>query len=205
MRDHDQGYTNKWSDIQKEASESIVARKFQNLLPGADVYIGNYYPVGTSLKQMDENDIIVVYDNVVIVIEVKAGSFTYTPAITDLSAHKGSFGDLIEKADFQCSRTLKYIVDHDQAIFYEENKQIKFSLHEAYKMYAFCVTVDNFDVFEAKIEKTKLFDVADGTIAISLDDLDVYEEHFNDPLCFLHYLKQRKDATRLKHLMLNGE
>ncbi|OMF37938.1 hypothetical protein BK133_02830 [Paenibacillus sp. FSL H8-0548] len=34
--------------------------------------------------------------------EVKAGSFVYTPAITDYVAHVKSLKALIEKADYQC-------------------------------------------------------------------------------------------------------
>lgn len=31
---------------------------FLNLLPGATAYTGNYYPVGNSIKQMNENDLL---------------------------------------------------------------------------------------------------------------------------------------------------
>lgn len=39
--------------------------------------------------------------------------------------------------------------------------------------------MDNFNTFEAKIEKTNFFNSASGTIAISIDDLDVYEDYFD--------------------------
>lgn len=54
------------------------------------------------------------------------------------------------------------------------------------RIYTVCVTVDNFNVFEAKIEKTNFFNSASGTIAISIDDLDVYEDYFDSEICFLH-------------------
>lgn len=68
-----------------------------------------------------------------------------------------------------------------------------------------CVTVDNFNVFEAKIEKTNIFEINKGTITISIDDLDAYVKYFNSELCFLHYLKHRQAATRIKCLMFNDE
>ena len=67
------------------------------------------------------------------------------------------------------------------------------------------MTVDNFNVFEAKIEKTNFFNIANGTIAINIDDLDVYTFYFESELCFLHYLKHRQAATRLRTLMLTDE
>ena len=83
IRFYNDKYATKWSNIQQEASETLVAEKFKKLMPNASVYVGNYYPEADSLKKMDENEIIVICDDVVIIAEVRADSFTYTPAITD--------------------------------------------------------------------------------------------------------------------------
>lgn len=209
IKRHDNGYTNIWSDIQQIASENLVAEQFKMLLPGCQCYIGNYYPKGKSLKQMDENDVMILYDDTLIIAEVKAGSFTFTPAITDYLAHKKSFEALIGKADYQCERTLTYIKNNQEIVFYENEKdrKQKFVINkEDYKnIYTLCVTVDNFNSFEAKIEKNNFFDVSSGTIAISIDELEVYREYFDSPLYFLHFLRHRKAATRVKSLMLSDE
>ncbi len=207
IRLYNDKYEAKWSNIQQEASEKIVADKLKKLMPNASVYVGNYYPVSNSLKKMDENDIMVICDDVIIIAEVKAGSFTYTSAITDFEAHKNSFKSLIGKADYQCIRTYEYIEKCDSVKFYTKDKEKKFEFErrKIRRIYSLCVTVDNFNVFEAKIEKTNFFNVADGTIAISIDDLDVYVHYFESELCFLHYLKHRQAATRLKTLMLTDE
>lgn len=204
---HDNKYTTRWSEIQQNASESLVEQQFKRLLPGCQSYVGNYYPIGNSLKQMDENDILILYDDTIIIAEVKAGSFTYTPALTDYKAHKKSFDSLIGKADYQCERTLRYIDKSRQAIFYDDKKNEKITINrEKYKnIYTFCVTVDNFNAFEAKIEKMNFLQINSGTIAISVDDLEVYAEYFDSPLYFLHYLKQRKAATKSKTLLLSDE
>ena len=138
---------------------------------------------------------------------MRADSFTYTPAITDFEAHKNSFDSLIGKADYQCIRTFEYIKKCDSVKSYTKDKEKKFEFERGKirRIYSLCVTVDNFNVFEAKIEKTNFFNVANGTIAISIDDLDVYTHYFESELCFLHYLKHRKAATRLRTLMLTDE
>lgn len=207
MKRHDSKYTTQWAEIQQSASESLVEEQFKRLLPGCQSYVGNYYPVGNSLKQMDENDIMVLYDDTLIIAEVKAGSFTYTPAITDYKAHKKSFNSLIGKADYQCERTLDYISKAEQISFYDGKKKQKVTIdRKKYKnIFTFCVTVDNFNAFEAKIEKMNFLQISSGTIAISVDDLEVYAEYFDSPLYFLHYLKQRKAATRSKTLLLSDE
>lgn len=207
MKRHDSKYTNQWADIQKEASENLVEEQFKRLLPGCQSYVGNHYPIGDSLKQMDESDIMILYDDTLIIAEVKAGSFTYTPAIIDYKAHKSSFDALIGKADYQCERTLNYINKAEKITFYDDKKNEKVTFNrEKYKnVFTFCVTVDNFNAFEAKIEKMNFLQVNSGTIAISVDDLEVYTAYFDSPLYFLHYLKQRKAATRSKTLLLSDE
>lgn len=206
IKEYDSSYANTWSKLQCAASEGLVAEKLKKILPNSKIYIGNYYPKSSSLKEMDENDVLAICDDVILIVEVKAGSFTYTPALTDLQAHYKSFSALIEKADAQCVRTLNYIKSTDTAVFYDKDKHQRFVINgTGKKFYTLCVTVDNFNVFEAKIEKTRFFNMNSGTIAISLDDFDIYEEYFDSELCFLHFLKQRDAATRVKNLMLNDE
>lgn len=209
LKRHDDKYTTKWADIQQQASELLVEGQLKKLLPGCKSYVGNYYPDKKSKKQRNENDILILYDNTIIIVEVKAGSFTYTPAITDYVAHKKSFETLVGKADYQCERTLEYVNNNREVIFYEDSKSDKKKVvidREKYdNIYTLCVTVDNFNVFEAKIEKTHFFDVSNGIIAVSVDDLEVYTEYFDSPLYFLHYLQHRKAATSVKSLLLNDE
>lgn len=111
---------------------------------------------------------------------------------------------MIGKADYQCIRTYEYIEKCDLVKFYTKDKKEKFEFErkKIRKIYSLCVTVDNFNVFEAKIEKTNFFNIANGTIAINIDDLDAYTFYFESELCFLHYLKHRQAATRLRTLML---
>lgn len=125
IRLYNDKYATKWSNIQHGASEELVADKFKKLMPNANIYVGNYYPETNSLKKMDENDIMVICDDIIIIAEVKAGSFTYTPAITDFEAHKNSFNSLTGKADYQCIRTYEYIENCDLVKFYTKDKKEK--------------------------------------------------------------------------------
>lgn len=76
----------KWNETQGHCCEDIVADIFAILLPGCNLYKSNHYPVGK--KDNAENDILITYKDALFIIEVKAGAFTPTPAITDLAAHK---------------------------------------------------------------------------------------------------------------------
>lgn len=207
IRELKPSYVNDWSHIQQHASEVMVEELMIKLLPGCQTYRDNYYPRGTSLKDCAENDILVVYDNVLIIVEVKAGSFVYTPAITDYKAHVVSFKALIQKADYQCERTLKYIESNSSASIYdrERNKKVELNYSNFSDVFTVCVTVDNFNEFAAKAEKLSFIKLGTYSISISIDDLRVYTDIFESPLNFLHYFKQRKKAVQTQQLSLNDE
>ena len=201
-------YVASWKDKQCESSEKMVKDLFLKMLPGAEVHIGNYYPAKTSLKQMNENDIIIVFQNYLFVIEVKAGSFPNTPPISDFEAHVKAYHALAEVADSQCSRTLNYISKNKTAQFYDENKNTTFSIPNISSfddVFTFSVTVDNFNEFAAKAEKLSVISLKEQTIVISIDDLLVYAEYFDSPIQFIHYLKQRKAAMTVPQFQMHDE
>ena len=96
----DSGYN--WSKVQQYASETMAADVFQKLLPGCIVYKNNLYPRSNSLKQLCENDLIVQYYDVLIIVEIKAGSFVFTSPLLDFDQHIKSYKNLIENPENQC-------------------------------------------------------------------------------------------------------
>lgn len=201
-------YLEDWKEKQTQASEEMDKELFLKLLPGAEAHVSNYYPVRNSLKQTNENDIIITYQNNLFVIEVKAGSFPSTPPITDFEAHKKAYRKLAEVADSQCSRTVEYIANHAPAQFYDHEKNPTFllpGLNTFDDVFTFSVTVDNFNEFAAKAEKLSIISLKEETIVISYDDLLAYAGYFDEPIRFLHYLKQRKAAMRVPQYQMYDE
>lgn len=200
-------YIDEWAKNQQNGSEQLVENLFKKILPECHCYRNNYYPKSKSLKHCFENDIIITYRDMLIIVEVKAGSFTYTPAIVDYQAHMKSFKDLVEKANNQCERMLQYINNNSEAVVYdaEKNKKTVLRKDDFTQVFSFCVNVDDFNVFTAKAEKINFINITNGTIAISIDDLWVYAEYFDSPVEFVHFLRQRKRATNVKQLRLNDE
>ncbi len=200
-------YVNIWAAKQQSASETMVEDLFKKLLPDAITYRGNYYPQKESLKHLYENDLLVLYEDVLFIVEVKAGSFPTTPPIVDYEAHITAFKNLIEKADHQCERTYHYIVNHESAVFYtqERSKKVEIKPANFREIYSFSVTVENFNEFAARAEKLSFLQIKSSSIAIAYDDLLVYSEYFNLPLLFLHFLKQRKLAIQCENVAVFDE
>ena len=197
----------RWSDIQQNASETMVANIFKRLLPGCRIYQNNFYPQKKSLRKKTENDLMVVYYDVIIVVEVKAGSFVWTAPFTDFDSHIKSYKSLIEKADSQCKRTYDYLNSNDIAILYNEDKSEKAQIPMAsiQDIYTMSVTMDNIGELAAKAEKIGFLNLKCNTISVAIDDLMVYQNYFDSPLKFLHFLKQRRMATGNETLALNDE
>ena len=196
-----------WSDYQKLASEKMVENVFEKLLHGSITYKSNYYPMNSSTKQMAENDLIVIYDDTLFIVEVKAGSFVYTSPINDFNSHIRSYKALIEKADLQCYRTKQYFEKNKTGILYNEDGTEKARIDLSYisSIYTMTVTVDNINALAAKAEKAEFLQLKSHSMSIAVDDLMIYSEYFNSPLLFLHFIKQRSLATQEPMLALNDE
>lgn len=75
--------SNTWNKRQNEASETFVEEWFKGMLPGARVF-RNYYVKNRTQTgpAMFQQDVLVVYDDVLIVVECKAVNFAYvSPAM----------------------------------------------------------------------------------------------------------------------------
>lgn len=197
----------KWSDYQNRASENMVEKIFSEILPNCTVYSNNYYPQKTSLKSMAENDLLVLYFDVLLIIEVKAGSFVNTPPITDFDAHIESYKSLIENPNHQCQRTLEYLRSDKIIALYSEDKLTKatIDMSKISDVFMLSVTIDNINEFSARAEKLSFLSTNRNIISISVDDLMVYRTYFESPLKFLHFLKQRTNATTEPKIALNDE
>ena len=196
-----------WSDFQKEASENMVADVFSQILPGCSTLRDNYYPINKSLKKLAENDLLIRYENILLIVEVKAGSFVYTAPLTDFDNHIVSYQNLIEKADKQCKSTHDYLLSSDEAIIYNQDASIKtkINMREIKDIFTISVTIDNINDYAARAEKLKFLELKSKAICISIDDLMVYREFFESPLVFLHFLQQRRQATQESKLALSDE
>lgn len=197
----------RWSDNQQIASEKMVENIFKTILPNCITYTSNYYPINNSSKNFAENDLLVKYDEILIIVEVKAGSFIYTTPMEDFENHIESYKSLIEKADHQCNRTLAYLQQNESAKIYTQNHNIKatIDMKNISKIYMISVTIDNINTFAAKAEKLNFLKLSNSTISIGVDDLMAYKKYFDSPLTFLHFLEQRMLATKEKKLILNDE
>lgn len=201
-----------WKDQQALASEEGVAELFKKLLPGSKICVNGYHPTkGTAWNKhsFQESDLVVLFDDVLIAVEVKAGAFCPTDPLDDAEGHIKSFTALLGKASKQAQSTIDYVhrCYERTCRFYDSNGNVKFEISPSgiRADYKICVTVDDINEFASKADKLGFIKIANSTIALSIDDLIIYNEYFDNPLVFLHFLEQRRSAASMPALYMNDE
>lgn len=204
----DANYEQMWQIKQKEASEGLVAEILSNILPGSTCYTSNYFLPTNKKGGLTENDLIVCFHDSLIIVEIKAGSFTYAPPLTDWSKHVRDYQSLIEKADHQCSRVHEYLRKYEQKaplLDAHGNTKAEIDMSAVTDIFEISVTIDDINAFASKAERLSFLNLKSGAISLSINDLMVYEDYFEDPFEFLHFLSQRRNASRNKKLAFNDE
>ena len=195
-------YAQIWNNKQQEISEQLPLDLFQRLLPAAQVYHPVYYrwqKSGGGTKEWCEADALVLYEDHLFIVEVKAGAFTYTPPTTDFPAYVQSLKNLIHKPVEQGKRFLEYLRSDEEIILYDQgHNEIGRLSGKQFEHITICaVTLDPFTEIAAQVQHLKKVGVdvgSDPVWSISVDDLRVYSDIFDNSLIFLHFVEQRMRA-----------
>lgn len=195
-------YKPEWNEKQKNVSEELPFKYLNKLIAGSNEYRSVYYRSGVGKKgrmEWCEADGLVSYDDHLFVIEVKAGAFTYTSPANDLPAYVKSIKGLVLNPSLQGQRFIDYLMSEPSVPIFDENhNEIGVLSHSDYrKITILPVTLDSFTEIAAQIQHLKSIGIELGktpTWSISVDDLRVYSEVFNNPLIFLHFLEKRMDS-----------
>jgi hypothetical protein len=206
-------YRNEWNRIQKEVSERLPFEYLAKLLPGARAYHAVYYRAHAGdggTKQWYEADGLIVFDDHLFVIEVKAGAFTYTSPATDLPAHINSLKALVLSPATQGHRFVDYLESKDEVqVFDDEHCLVGTLRRRDFRQVTVCaITLDVFTELASQAQHLRQIgiNVGDRPLwSLSVDDLRVYADVFDNPLVFLHFVEQRMRAARSPLVKLTDE
>lgn len=201
-----------WIAARKDVTERLPFDYFAKILPQATLLQEIYYPLAEngSKTRTYETDGIIIYDDHLFVIEVKSGAFTYTDPTTDFNAHLKSLEGLLADPAKQGGRFLKYLRGSEEVpIFDKQGKEVFRIRKDDYRQVTLCaVTLDQFTEIAAQTQRVTEIGIALGTEplwAISLGDLRVYADIFSNPMEFLHFIEQRKEAFASSKVQLDDE
>lgn len=205
-------YKAAWNERQKGVSEQLPFDYLKRLLPGAIVLKPVYYKwkAGSGPPQWHEADGLLMYDDHLMVIEVKAGAFTYTSPATDLPAHIASLENLVRNPARQGARFIAYLESAPEVSVADlGHREIARIRRADFRHVTICaLTLDSFTELAARAQHLKKVGVDVGsqpTWVLSIDDLRVYSDLFDNPLTFLHFVEQRMRAAQSELVDLNDE
>jgi hypothetical protein len=206
-------YRQIWNDKQKEISERIPLQLLEKILPGARALNSIYYFWHTSPgkdKDWCEADALLIYEDHLFIIEIKAGAFTYTSPATDFPAYIESVRNLVMKPADQGNRFLEYLQSDEEVLLYDcQHKEIGKISRDNFDHITICaVTLDPFTELAAQVQHLKQIGIDVGAQpiwAISIDDLRVYADIFDNPLIFLHFVEERMRAFKSELIQTEDE
>ena len=158
-------------------------------------------------------DGLIIYDDVLILLEVKAGSLATTSPVLDYETNLLKLKELIENPANQAQRFRNYLQDNKEIDIYDSNKKrsniiTTLNVNSFREIFQCCITLDNLGHLASKASKLKSIGInvdLSSTWSLALDDLRVYADLFDSPLQFLHFLKQRSLAEASGLVELNDE
>ncbi|MBK8178537.1 MAG: hypothetical protein IPK67_06535 [Planctomycetes bacterium] len=197
-------YREQWNLAQESTSVQLTVDRLAMLFPGAKIYQRVYYAAKTGLAgrlNWCETDVVVLVDDILVAVEIKAGAFTSTSPATDFDGLKKSARELIEKPAQQANRLLKTLLEGGMLELCDSDHKPSAMLDASSfgQCIAMCVTLDSFTHLAAKAEYLTPLGIdlaANPAWVLNLDDLVVYSEILRIPGQFIHFMKERLLAIR---------
>jgi len=205
-------YKQRWNEIQCQTTEDLPFGYLARILPAATVLRPIYYPLDKpdGTKNWAEADGALIYDDHMFVVEVKGGAFTQAPPSTDFPKYIRSMEKLLLDPAAQGKRFVEYLRSADSVPIYDKDHvQIAILRHKDYRAITICpVTLDPLTELAAQLQHLRKVGVDVGTEpiwAVSINDLRVYADIFDNPLAFLHFVAQRIEASKSDVIRLEDE
>jgi len=210
-------YKEIWNNKQKEISENIPFEFLKEILIHSEIIKPVYYKWYPSeqakTKDWIENDGILICDDHLIIIEVKAGSFTPTSPFDDFDSHIKAIRDLLYRPWLQAKRFHEYLTSSVEVPLYTlidgDYKPIKNICVSNFRHVSYCtVTLDNITHIASKVQSLSPLNINVSEYpvwSISIDDLMIFKDLFHTSIEFLHFLEQRNKAFKSKSILLDDE
>lgn len=206
-------YQDEFGRRQKEMSEAAFPRILSQQLAGARVHNEIWYKNPNS-GQWVENDMLIRLDDVLILVEAKAGAAaTIASPAVDFERHVRSIQDLVMKAYLQCRRCFEYFNSAAEIpLFKREARQYvefdRLRLSDYRVAFPIGLTVESFAPFSAMCKELPGIDPILGKypfISMSIDDLFVLKRFLPTAGELVHYLEVRQSVAGIRGSFLFDE
>lgn len=183
-------YKTKWNINQNQTTEKLVADIISSIFVNPITHVDNFYKDG---KDRFENDIIIQSGDCLLVVEVKAGGYTYRSVLTDEESHDKSIEALVDKGITQSERFIKQLNQNGHVDLYDnDGKQFASIKKQDYNfIFGLSVSIDHLNEITAGYYKRENDEF--NVIPLSIYDLFIFKMYFDTSIEFVDYLRFRSD------------
>jgi hypothetical protein len=205
-------YRRTWNEKQKALTETAFQCILGKQLEDAIVLTEVHYRDPTSQQWM-ENDALILLDDVMLQIEVKAGIGAMHSPATNFASHVRAIRGLVVKAYNQAKRFLEYLDSAPEVSLYalQESEYVevrRVRLSDFRCVIPIGLTVESFAPFSAMCkvlpEVTPLLDKY-PFISMSIDDLFILNRFLPAPGARFHYLEVRQQVAGIRQATIFDE
>ena len=208
----DPGYREEWNQRQQRLMESAFTTIFARQLRSAKRYGSAYYrEAGTG--NWAETDLVVVYEDVLVIVEAKAGVMPMHSPAADFDRHMKRVEGLIVGAYRQCARFMQALMSAESMTIYElrhgKHKEVAaLRAGDFRSVLAIGLTVEAMSPFSTCLSSLDGIEPLPGGYAfmsMSVDDLQVLDRFLRTTGELSHYLEVRQHAVRVPDVIIIDE
>lgn len=195
-------YSQAWTQKQTELTEGAFAHIFANQLAGAEVLTSIYYP-DPDTGAWVENDVLILLNDVLLQVEVKAGVMPMHSPELFFERHVRTIQDLVIKAHHQCERFLRYAASAEEVPIFQlvegQHKEVRrLRLNSFRSVVPIGLTVEAFTPFSSMSKRLPDIGPILGKfpfVSMSIDDLFVLTRFLPTTGELMHYLSVRQGVA----------
>ena len=212
LRGRDPGYGEEWNRRQKRVIEEAFTKIFASQLKGTEGYHSVFFREPKTGKWV-EADLLVVMEDVLLVVEAKAGVMAMKSPAEDFDKYMASVERLIVRAYKQCKRFLEYMASATRVPIYARSggryvKVADLRLGEFRKVLPIGLTVESLSPFSTSLNNLEAIAPLLGKhqfMSMSVDDLFVLRRFLPTAGELFHYLEVRQQACSVSDAILPDE
>jgi hypothetical protein len=187
----DRRYARTREGVLTEMTLEALARVFPDSVYGSNLYYG------PSPSDRSETDGVLLYDDIAIVVEAKAGAVSFSARKGSAERIERDFGNLVATAFLQAKRAADFIRGNPKGIFTDKRGRpvLKLENRRIRKVYHLNPVLESMDAFAVELadarESGLLPPDAEWPWCVFINDLQLVTDILDTPSVFLLYLDRR--------------
>jgi hypothetical protein len=201
IRENDDSYfETRYHGTRHRVVNELTLEYIRSMLPAAVVTSNVHYTQVGPDGQKCESDGLVMYDDILIAVETKAGVHHVQARRGGLKAIRTDAKSLVQEAYDQGERLMRYVQSTDPAVFSDNrnNELLRLTASDRpAKRYILNVTLEDLGMLATRVASSSELGLGQREVpmwTVNINDLRVVSELMEFPSEFVHYLDRRAHA-----------